>query len=380
MNHGKIDVILAMTGARGICGGIATANLNILQALTRLLERVGGKLEVFSFVEEGKDRPDFLPSWVGFRAFQGVKINYALALLQSTMKRRIFCFDHVKMAFPLLPLSVTRRVKTVIFAHGSESWKRMHWASRWLFQSASLCLTNSYFTLGKMQERISEFRGKACLMGLSPAFQLNSEVPEPDGHGVELEAVDGRRRRIGKRSLLLTARMDRGEGKKGHRELVNILPHLLVDFPDVQLVFPGPGNDRFGLQELARSEGVAGSVFIPGWVSQEILSCLYNHCYVFVMPSQQEGFGLAYLEAMNFGKPCVGCFDQGAEDIIVHGETGFLVRDPSNAHELLEVLRVLLSDHPLARRLGMNGFKRLHQYFTAEHYQERIQSEILEVL
>ena len=125
--------------------------------------------------------------------------------------------------------------------------------------------------------------------------------------------------------------MDQREGKKGHRDLINVLPALLGEFPEVQVVLPGPGDDRNNLQALAQRKGVAPSVFLPGFVSTETLRSLYRDCYAFVLPSQQEGFGLAYLEAMNYAKPCVGCYDQGAEDVIVHGESGFLVHDPHNA-------------------------------------------------
>ncbi len=51
-----------------------------------------------------------------------------------------------------------------------------------------------------------------------------------------------------------------------------------------------------------------------------MLEQLYSQCYAFVVPSKQEGFGLVHLEAMNFGKPCVGCFDDGAADVNVDGE------------------------------------------------------------
>ena len=58
----------------------------------------------------------------------------------------------------------------------------------------------------------------------------------------------------------------------------------------------------------------------------------------------QGGFGLVYLEAMNYAKPCVGCFGDGGEDVIVDGETGLLVHDPNDAQELQQVLIELLED------------------------------------
>src|SRR5206468_9099843 len=108
----------------------------------------------------------------------------------------------------------------------------------------------------------------------------------------------------------------------------------------------------------------------------ELLKRLYRHCYAFTMPSKQEGFGMVYLEAMNYGKPCVGCFDDGGEDVIVHGETGHLVHDPEDPAELLSALESLIVSPERAREMGVNGFRRLHARFTPGQYQERIREQI----
>lgn len=374
------QLLFAMTGARGLCGGIATANLNVLYALIELALEGDAGLTVFSFLEKESDRADFLPPWVKFKAFQGSKPLFAMQLLREALGRPVFCFDHVRLALPLLPLVASRVVKTVIFAHGRESWESLGKSSRWILRYASLCLTNSQFTLRKMREGFLRFNGEACLLGLSPEFALNREVSEPTTWGVKFKAADGETRELKDRVLLLVGRMDRREALKGHRALINILGELRRELPDVQLVFAGPGNDRENLCELARNKGVASTVFLPGYLPVETLRRLYEHCYAFVMPSKQEGFGLAYLEAMNYAKPCVGCFGQGAEEIILHEQTGFLVHDPNDSEELCGVLLTLLRDPERVRAMGKKGFERLHECFTSRHAQERIKGKIARLL
>ena len=381
----KSRFLFAMTGAGRQSGGIATANLNILHALVELAGQSKAGLAVFSFSEKEGDRPDFLPAWVNFKPCRGNKLSYSLHLLRAAVRKPIFFFDHVSLALPLLPLAFTGTVKTVIFAHGSESWSRLRMTSMWSYQCASLCLTNSHFTLRKMRERISSFNGQACPLGLPADFVLNSEIPGNSNGTIKLDAADGIIRPLGERFILLTGRMyipgpHTKEGQKGHRCLINVLPDLLNEFPEVQLVFPGPGDDRQNLMELARRKSVASAVFFPGFVSLDTLTLLYRNSYAFVMPSRQEGFGLVYLEAMNHGKPCVGCLDQGAEDIIVPGETGLLIRDPDESVELLGALRTLLRDQELARRLGKKGFERLHGNFTSHHFRGRFKEKIRSIL
>lgn len=371
-----------MTGMQQVPGGIAASNFNNLQALISIAGGKGIFLKVFSFLEKDSDRPSFLPERLSFRGFEGRKFQYIVSLLELALKFKqgVFIFDHVRLARPPFPLVAFRGLTTVIFAHGSESWRRLNPMNQWLFEHATLCITNSDFTLRKMRERIPRFNGVACPLGLSTEFPLNQQVPVQSNGRLELEAVDGKTRPLGERTLLLVGRMDSREGKKGHRPLIQILPRLLEHFPGVQLVFSGPGDNRENLRKLAQERKVASHVFLPGWVPVTTLQSLYHHCYAFVMPSLQEGFGLVYLEAMNYAKPCVGCFDQGAEDIIIHGETGFLVHNPNDSEELFKVVSDLLKDPAGSRQMGEMGFQRLHQFFTARRHQERVKEAISRLL
>ena len=364
-----------MTGAYGLCGGIATANRNVLQALADLAHEHDRPLTVLSLLEQPSDRPP-LPEGVSFQAFAGSKARFSLALLRTCARRPLICFDHVTLAIPVLPLAATGVVQTVILAHGSEAWKRVRRSSRLSFRYAALTLTNSEFTLRKMKSHLRRFRGAACPLGLSPEFGRNRAAHDSIARTIELEAADGRRYALGRRMLLLVARLDPREGGKGHAELLTVLPRLLRDFPDVQLVFPGPGAGREALAQQARQAGVAHALFLPGRVEGSTLEDLYRHCYAFVMPSRQEGFGLVYLEAMSHARPCVGCFDDGAEDVIVDGGTGRLIRDPRDEQELCGALRSLLEDPARAARFGEQGLQRLHTHFTAEHHRDRFRTAL----
>jgi phosphatidylinositol alpha-1,6-mannosyltransferase len=376
----KPELLFVMTGACATPGGISTVNLNIMHALVDLAQDRGSSLTILSFLERDTDRPVFLPDWVAFTGLQRNKLALAINLLRLAIRRPVCCYDHVTLALPALPFAIAGFVKTIIFAHGSEAWRRIRKTSRWSFRAAALCLTNSEYTLGKMRERLAHFNGKACPLGLSPALTLNQQIPREPDDLIELQAADGVKHILGERVLLLVGRMHPGERQKGHYPLLHVLPDLLQEYPDVQLVFAGPGDDRSNLEQLARCKGIAHAVFLPGHVPVQLLERLYQRCYAFVMPSKQEGFGLVYLEAMNYGKACVGCFGDGAEEVIVHRETGLLVSDPNQHEQLLAVLQELLCDPERTQVMGRNGFARLHRHFTARHVQERIKRHIGSVL
>ena len=73
----RVDFLFAMTGAQGLFGGIASSNRNVLRALAEVADERGGRLTVYSLLENEKDRPDFLPACVGFRAFRRNKRRFA---------------------------------------------------------------------------------------------------------------------------------------------------------------------------------------------------------------------------------------------------------------------------------------------------------------
>jgi glycosyltransferase involved in cell wall biosynthesis len=98
------------------------------------------------------------------------------------------------------------------------------------------------------------------------------------------------------------------------------------------------------------------------------------------MPSRQEGFGLVYLEAMNYAKPCVACRDDGGAEVVVDGETGKLVDQPINLAKLRKVLEEILGDEANAKRMGKAGLKRLNENFSSAAHQERIAKHVRNLL
>jgi len=373
-------IVFAMTGAAGLHGGIAVVNLNIIIALVAIARAHNVLLTVLAYHEKDDDRPASLPDGVEYRAFRSNRYAMAMDLWRRSSDKPLFVFDHVNVARALLPLALLGHSRTAIFAHGWENWRTVKWTDSWSLRSAERVLANSEFTRKKIKARFPNARVAACPLGLHPGFHLNVTPPGPASEPLSLPDCNGVIRQLGQRVLLLAARMDPTERQKGHLEVLAVLPRVLAQHPGVQLVFTGSGGDHENLVSEVRRLHLGSQVFLPGQVAVTVLQALFRQCYAFVMPSTQEGFGLVYLEAMNAAKPCLGCFDQGTEDVIEHGVTGVLVRDPRNQDELAGAILGLLDDAEGARAMGQRGFERLHTLFTAEKFRERFTTQINEIL
>jgi phosphatidyl-myo-inositol dimannoside synthase len=163
-------------------------------------------------------------------------------------------------------------------------------------------------------------------------------------------------------SVLAVGRLSNEERYKGHDALLNVWPSVVAAIPGARLVFAGEGSDRARLERRIDHEGLASSVRSMGLVTRAELKQAYAACRVFALPSNGEGFGIVFLEAMAAGRPCIAC-PGGAEDVIEHGRTGLLV-EPGDEHALRETIVRLLTDDELCRAMGAEGHQRATRDFS----------------
>lgn len=129
----------------------------------------------------------------------------------------------------------------------------------------------------------------------------------------------------------------------------------------INYVIVGDGPEKQSLQRLANKFGIQDRVTFLGRLSHEEALRQLAKSDIFCLPSWQESFGIVYLEAMGLGKATVGCFGQGAEDLIQNEKNGLLI-EPKNADSLARVLKRLLSDPSFAKLLGEQGRTRAKQF------------------
>jgi glycosyltransferase involved in cell wall biosynthesis len=151
--------------------------------------------------------------------------------------------------------------------------------------------------------------------------------------------------------------------QKGHIYLVDAMPYVLSHFPDALVLLAGDGSTRQGLEERVRELGIGGAVRFLGTRSD--IPALLAAADLFVLPSISEGMPNALLEAMGMGVPVVAFFLGCVEEIVTHGETGYLVF-PGDARALGEAIVSLLENLDLRMRLGKAGRELVEKKYTLE--------------
>ena len=89
------------------------------------------------------------------------------------------------------------------------------------------------------------------------------------------------------------------------------------------------------------------------------------------MPSRDEGLSLVYVEAMASGNPVIACNSGGTPEIVLEGETGFLI-PYGDIKMLSDRLTILLTDKNLVAQMGSSGKKRVYENFTFKHFKEKL--------
>jgi glycosyltransferase involved in cell wall biosynthesis len=155
---------------------------------------------------------------------------------------------------------------------------------------------------------------------------------------------------------------------KGLNYLIEALTILAPEFPDLRLEVAGDGSLRGDLEQNCRQLGVSGIVSFLGW--REDLPSVMAGWDVFVLPSLDEGFGVAALEAMAAGLPVIASAVGGLCELVQNGETGWLV-PPAAPAELAQRVRELIHDGLMREAMGIAGRQRALHLFPISRMVEQ---------
>lgn len=145
---------------------------------------------------------------------------------------------------------------------------------------------------------------------------------------------------------------------------------LLVTNKSVKLLIVGGGKDEVYLKDLTKKLGLTDQVVFTGF--QENTHIFYNLMDVFCIASSREGFGLVAAEAMMHCLPVIATKVGGLQNIVVEGETGFLV-DPYSPDQIAEKLKVLINEPRLRDEFGKNGYQRAKINYSVVRYCNEIE-------
>jgi teichuronic acid biosynthesis glycosyltransferase TuaC len=152
--------------------------------------------------------------------------------------------------------------------------------------------------------------------------------------------------------------------RKRHADVMRALAVLAKRHPTLRYVIVGDGPERVALEGLAARLGVTGRVEFRGQLAPTEAVEEARRCTLFAMPSTEEAFGVAYIEAMAGGVPAIGCRGEaGPEEIAAAGD-GFVLVPPGDIERLTQRIDELLSDPARLREASIRARETVAANFT----------------
>jgi asparagine synthase (glutamine-hydrolysing) len=240
------------------------------------------------------------------------KARFVRAAVKRSRRCSFLVCGHVaQLPTAWLARLLNPRLRYYLVAHGIEVWRKFTFAERIALRGAAGILCVSEFTRREMLKRCRLRENRVIVLpnALDPYFEIRPGTPVADCPPV----------------ILTVTRLSYGDRYKGVEHLIEAMPEILKSVPAAKLHVVGRGDDLPRLQGLAHKRGLiaSGAVEFLGSVSDSQLAQSLGSCRLFALPSNSEGFGLVYLEAMARGRPCVGA-RAGATPEIITDSTGIL--------------------------------------------------------
>jgi phosphatidylinositol alpha-1,6-mannosyltransferase len=291
--------------------------------------------------------------------------------------------------FGYMAHALRHRIPYVIYVHGLDmlkeqqrsrgSW-RVRATARAIHGSASAFIANSN-PIAAMTNEILNEHGIAALERIHvvhPGTDPSRFRHDPDDR-LRVRAQLGIR---DQRVLLSVGRLIR---RKGFDVVLDALPGLIEEHPDLTYLIVGSGPDYERLVDIAARNGVSDRVHFLGEVKEDDLPGMYSAADIFVLApreekatNQIEGFGIVYCEAAAASLPVVAGASGGVPDAVRDGETGLLV-DSTNVNEIRDALAACLRDAELRTRLGSAGRRAVEEYYNWRRAADQV-SHILEAV
>lgn len=159
-----------------------------------------------------------------------------------------------------------------------------------------------------------------------------------------------------KEQVLFVGRLD--WSSKRPDKMLRIWSRLFKNHPDWEILVLGDGPDRVKTEKLAKELKLKNIIF-KGFVNPEPY---YNQASIICLTSDYEGFGLAMVEAMQFGVVPIA-FNNWASltDVIEHKKTGLIVKS-NDMDDFIAKLDDLMTDKKGRQQMAVNGIEYIHKF------------------
>ena len=215
-----------------------------------------------------------------------------------------------------------------------------------------------------------------------PLHAESQRSPDHFGAGAGLKPKETDmdvKRRLGLENNLVVGTIARLFPLKGHEYILQIAARIIREVPEVKFLFVGDGSLGDKIKREVSGRGLDDWFMFTGLVPPAQIPSMIQAIDILVHPSLREGLARTIPQAFSLGKPVVSFDVDGARELVISFQTGFLIPAPVSAKQTKESLDqmaqaiiFLLKNPEQARQMGENGQKLIIPNFDANYMVAKI--------
>ncbi len=319
----------------------------------------------------------YLPA-ARFKGFGGSKWRFFLAAIAAMREADLVFFGHINLA-PLMRLCQVffPRTRTICMAHGREVWEPLSQQQGKALKNCSRVWSVSQFTADILTgtKGVAAARVDLFYNTLDPAFSEKNLSSVSREHLLERYQVAEN-----EKVIITVARLSDTEAFKGYDLVLEALPGLLLQFPNLRYLLCGKWQEteKKRITKIINELKLHNVVKLTGFVPDFELISHYQLADVFVLPSRKEGFGIVFLEAAWCGLRVIGGNQDGSVEALLDGRLGMLV-NPTDPVQITAAIRQSLSS-PLNQEQKDQQQQLVEAHFGFTTFKNRQSALIAEVV
>lgn len=269
-----------------------------------------------------------------FKGFNGNRLRFILGAVFYGLRCNKIVLSHINLlpaAYIIKLLSPRSRI--ILFAHGIELWRPIrNWERRFLLHRCQQIWAVSAYTAKQIElvHKIPASYIKILNNCIDPFFTPPKAFVKPE-HLIERYNLK-REQPI----LLTLTRLSSTEAYKGYNHVIECLPSLIKEYPDIKYLIAGKADDieRDRLEKLIIKKKLQNYVVLVGFIPEYELSSIFRLADIFIMPSKKEGFGIVFIEAAACGCKIIAGNHDGSPDALLNGRLGTLI-NPDDTDDMV---------------------------------------------
>jgi len=328
---------------------------------------------VFSMYGNSEDVDEHYFPASKFQGFDVKKTRFVIDSIKAGKKSDVVILSHINLLLVGYLIKLfSPKTKLLLFAHGIEVWKKFPWWKKYMLQYVDRILPVSHYTKDKM----------IALNGFKPEkFMILNNCLDPFlpvSHSSKKDETIMNKYGLKQDDFVLMtlSRLSEIDRYKGYDKVIEVMQDLIKHYPHLKYLLVGKYDDaeKKRLDKFIAERGLTHAVITAGFIPDDELAAYYNLADIFIMPSKKEGFGIAFIEALYYGKPVIAGNKDGSVDALLNGKLGLLI-DPDDNEQIRNAISMMINN----RQQYLPDNELLMKNFSYDVYKNKLKEAIQSV-